>query len=1117
MRRGFDTEFPDLFEQVQRHAKAADRVAVATELIKAKDFRASTCLVVLESNHKMLRCLFALASEANYRRDLKIRCEKWLRPPNVKETHEFQVRAKLDGTCSWILVNNTFLDWKASPATDPGDRLLCISGIPGCGKSVLASSLVQAFDCECTTPIMFFFSSIDTTRQTINHLIRSMIWQLTEQSSDDKHINDLHETMTKGQPTTLDLLNILHHLIASSSSKICCIVDGIDECSGSGDAILALVRDLLTKHSHFKVILLGQPLAFPSKAQLQDFRARLIEIQPSDVQKDIEKLIRTEIDSCKLTRLPVVHDKILDALQTNSDGMFLWAKLMLEELRKSSTTLEVLERLRSLPRGLEKAYTLVLDKLVARLDTHELKLAQNVVTFATVARRPLQVLEMAYIHAMNLKLDASDGGKAFDQYLLLDPTETILRVCGSLVSISDDQIRLVHPSLRRFLVRGLEDVDPSRAPNCPLQFRINMHDAHSRVSLACFQYMSSGPYGFPIQEPDKTAVIRSQHPLVEYASYNAIYHWKLSGATGSSLGDAVKKVAQSSAIVSWAEHIAIGWVENGYDTSSGDIYEDILRGDIAPELGPVLRSRLQEEISLTINQFGPNHERVEYLHFALTALTGFLDMFSVTGSSLSSDNSKSEGESNDRNKVTRGSVHQIRAPHSGALIDRPSFPFQEPSAVIASAVQSLNTHRFLPHGQTYAMVAILKHGQVLRKGTDPLRMLFQAILQKAMALPVFAVLCIAGYYEGFKKFQEALDLSKIALSRVQDKVGVGANIAHSLLGRCYHELGDLHSSFQHLYQALNCKETRWARYTRNSLYNTYHKSGKSTEAVAFFQDLLAKDQKRYGKDDLRTFATEHFVSYALNSAEQHNAAITVLENIATRWKVSFWDKVWFESDRLQLDFLHELDWLCDCPISEELLHRLLKLIEGLRMETNLLNMKVRQRIGEVKFDNQADEEARTWFAEVAELLRKTKREDKEYKEILSRNKLWLGKVVLQMDGAAFAIPHLKDALDGFKSTNGVRYADTAETLEWLVIAYRDLDRYDLMLELAKELASIDEALFGAYSRFTRRSRRYVRTALAKMGNAESPDADGEDTDSEDVDSEDADSDETSNENAGEMV
>jgi len=120
-----------------------------------------------------------------------------------------------------------------------------------------------------------------------------------------------------------------------------------------------------------------------------------------------------------------------------------------------------------------------------------------------------------------------------------------------------------------------------------------------------------------------------------------------------------------------------------------------------------------------------------------------------------------------------------------------------------------------------------------------------------------------------------------------------------------------------------------------------------------------------------------------------------------------------------------------------------------------------------------------------------KREDNDYKRILSRNELWLGKVVFKLDGAAFAIPHFKNALDGFKCTHGLRCSYTAETLEGLVVAYYNLGRYDLMLELAKELASRDEALFGADDPVSQRSREHVRIALAKMVNAVSPEVDSE--------------------------
>jgi hypothetical protein len=43
LRGGFETEFTDVLDRVERHAKEVDSVAVATELLKASEFRAGKC------------------------------------------------------------------------------------------------------------------------------------------------------------------------------------------------------------------------------------------------------------------------------------------------------------------------------------------------------------------------------------------------------------------------------------------------------------------------------------------------------------------------------------------------------------------------------------------------------------------------------------------------------------------------------------------------------------------------------------------------------------------------------------------------------------------------------------------------------------------------------------------------------------------------------------------------------------------------------------------------------------------------------------------------------------------------------------------------------------------
>lgn len=135
--RSFDRDIGAVIARLERHARVADQTAVATELLGAAEFR----------------------KEARRRQheELKLQCERWLKPSDVKHVHSNQVRARLDGTCDWITSNNNFARWIEPECSTSQDRFLVISGIHGCGKSVLASSIVARLEKKQTAHLVFRF------------------------------------------------------------------------------------------------------------------------------------------------------------------------------------------------------------------------------------------------------------------------------------------------------------------------------------------------------------------------------------------------------------------------------------------------------------------------------------------------------------------------------------------------------------------------------------------------------------------------------------------------------------------------------------------------------------------------------------------------------------------------------------------------------------------------------------------------------------------------------------------------------------------------------------------------------------------------------------------------
>ena len=75
---------------------------------------------------------------------------------------------------------------------------------------------------------------------------------------------------------------------------------------------------------------------------------------------------------------------------------------MVNDLRRSISISDTDEKLRSLPRGLEEAFRLVLQRMARRLDSSKLQLARKILALSGVSYRPLTFEEMNHAHALDL-------------------------------------------------------------------------------------------------------------------------------------------------------------------------------------------------------------------------------------------------------------------------------------------------------------------------------------------------------------------------------------------------------------------------------------------------------------------------------------------------------------------------------------------------------------------------------------------------------------------------------------------------------------------------------------------------------------------------------------------
>ena len=480
----FEKESGDVIERLKRHSKTADETAIATELHKAAEFRRGMrpCL------HSADCADVLLATELKDKQNLKMRCEAWLKPANMKAVHHFQVQAKLQGTCEWIWTNSTFQEWNASSSQVASDRILAIHGIHGCGKTVLASSVISGFDTQGQRRLFFSFSGTDAARQSTNCLVRSFIWQLLRDDPDGNGLDAVKDLILKGEPLESELWDAFSKIMRQMS--VYCVVDGIDECIESCQSLIVRLLCILAVEAKVKVIILGrshalEPLLGGAKYE--------IEMSESLIKQDIDAYIASGIGHHDLLSLPQLQKPVSERLQKSAGGMFLWAKLMIDHLGSSANQAQVLRRLQDVPHGLDKAYSTVLSRLVDQLDPYDLSFVKNILALMITSIHSLNIEESQCAQAL-----ISRSPDTFEERLEHRQKQKILDLCGGLVIVMDEHLRLVHFSLEEFLIRPMNVWTQSNDSSLGA-FRVNVEHAHKSLGAG-----GIGEFHFSVNKLDKS-------------------------------------------------------------------------------------------------------------------------------------------------------------------------------------------------------------------------------------------------------------------------------------------------------------------------------------------------------------------------------------------------------------------------------------------------------------------------------------------------------------------------------------------------------------------------------------------------------------------------------------
>ncbi|GIZ48213.1 hypothetical protein CKM354_001128200 [Cercospora kikuchii] len=359
---------------------------------------------------------------------------EWLSSPDPWTNHQTarQLHEPLSG--AWLLQSDLYQDWKNSST-----RHLWMHGKPGCGKTVLCSTAIEDIkehcqNCPNAGYAIFYFSFSETQKQQITHLLRSLIVQLGWR---EPAFSILKQLYNRPNRIALGLGELERTLLAcfEAYDTVFLLLDALDESPEDDDVRCGLLEWIVRasqKTSNVQIFATGRKIS-DIEGSMAKISAEPIAIAPRAVDVDIRRYIATQLDRNHwLSRMDEETKALIeDTISDRADGMFRWAYLQLQELKKlkSARRKLVKDALYRLPPTLDATY----ERILVGISDEMRDVAVKLLRWLAYAQYPLSLYEL---------VDATTIVLSDEEYVEVEERpgeDDLLAVLSGLVTVIDSE------------------------------------------------------------------------------------------------------------------------------------------------------------------------------------------------------------------------------------------------------------------------------------------------------------------------------------------------------------------------------------------------------------------------------------------------------------------------------------------------------------------------------------------------------------------------------------------------------------------------------------------------------------------------------------------------------
>lgn len=253
----------------------------------------------------------------------------WLSPPDPS-TNFNKARAQHHGnTGQWFLEGEAYSEWKRG-----ANSFLWLNGIPGCGKTILSSSVVADLEqsaAASSSLIYFYFDFNDTLKQSLENAVRSLVAQLYHKRRLVRaEVDTLYSSCDNGtrQPGIPELCKLFKQTL-QQAGEVWIVLDALDESStrnnSVADGLLAWIEDLRNSEWNIHILATSRPvtdikLAVESWARNEE----IVLLRSELIENDIESYVQARTKQMRRWKdRPDMQKEIETCLTQKANGMYV--------------------------------------------------------------------------------------------------------------------------------------------------------------------------------------------------------------------------------------------------------------------------------------------------------------------------------------------------------------------------------------------------------------------------------------------------------------------------------------------------------------------------------------------------------------------------------------------------------------------------------------------------------------------------------------------------------------------------------------------------------------------------------------------------------------------------